>query len=86
MQSWWKGAAALILSLTLTSAIHAVQVYDIANPSIQKTVLVVKAAEDTAKNQALVERLKKLLGKTLLFRTVDEPSGAEFSMTVSDSV
>ena len=86
MQSWWKGAAALILSLTLTSAIHAVQVYDIANPSIQKTVLVVKAVEDTAKNQALVERLKKLLGKTLLFRTVDEPSGAEFSMTVSDSV
>ena len=79
MKCWWKGATALILSLTMASAIHAVQVYDIANPSIQKTVLAVKASEDTAKNQALVERLKELLGKTLLFRTVDDPSGAEFS-------
>ena len=65
MKCWWKGAAALILSLTLTTAIHAAQVYDIANPSIQKTVLAVKAAEDTAKNQALVQRLKELLDKTL---------------------
>ena len=86
MKCWWKGATALILSLTMASAIHAVQVYDIANPSIQKTVLAVKASEDTAKNQALVERLKELLGKTLLFRTVDDPSGAEFSMTVSGSL
>jgi len=86
MKCWWKGAAALILSLTLTTAIHAAQVYDIANPSIQKTVLAVKAEEDTAKNQALVQRLKELLDKTLLFTTVDDASGAEFSMTVSDSV
>ena len=67
MKCWWKGATALILSLTMASAIHAVQVYDIANPSIQKTVLAVKAAEDTAKNQALVERLKGLGIRVSLF-------------------
>ena len=83
----WLGIVSLLVVAHLTlPSVQAVEFFDITSPTIKKLNLVIQTKEPSAKTTKMADDLKRLLGKTLLFTIVGNPSQAEFSVVLEGKV